>query len=307
MERYRILKKLAEGGSGETFLVWDKRLECEWVMKCIFLCQGKECREESLKVAEREIRALKQLRGEGIPFLADAFYEEAKVCLVMEYMQGISLEEKIKRDGAMSEQEAVSCGLQIAKLLSRMHHLNGKLVHGDLKPLNLIWNNGRVSLLDFGMAVFSYGMDKQERGIFFTPGYGAPELTGGGRATVKSDIYAFGAVLYYLLTGKASGSGHRSYKVREENGELSKKMEQIILKCTKAVPEERYHSIEEVEYALQLLKNEEGTWCQRFWQNLNGERRKNRKCFKTTQNILLTDGKRFPFVLNCSERDKFYK
>ena len=85
-QRYRIIKKVAEGGSGETYLVWDKRLEQNWVMKRIRT--GREGGEEA---ALREMAALRQIRREGIPVLADIWYEREAICLVMEYMEGESL------------------------------------------------------------------------------------------------------------------------------------------------------------------------------------------------------------------------
>ena len=287
-KRYRILKKLAEGGSGETYLVWDVRLEQEWVMKCVPLC-----RDEGIESAQREICALRTLRKEVIPVLIDAFYEEEKICLVMEYVKGISLEEKIRQEGAMPEREAVDCALQLAFLLQELHSLPGRLVHGDLKPLNAIWNQGKVALLDFGAAVFQYRGKREE--VFYTPGYGAPELMQGCTASVESDVYALGAVLFYLVTGKTPGAGRQIGPVREENPALTKELEQFLLKCTENVPARRYHSMEEVIGKLAVLAEK------------RGRTGRNRKTFQTIQNILLTDGKSFPFVLNCLEGEESKK
>lgn len=305
MERYRILRKLAEGGSGETFLVWDKHLEQEWVMKCVRLHVKEEYRGERLEAAKQEVKVLRQLRMEGIPMLADAFYEEGTMCLIMEYMQGISLEEKIKRDGAMEEQEAVFYGLQLVRLLKQMHNLKGGLIHGDIKPLNIIWNAGKLALLDFGAAVFQYEAEKRECGSYYTPGYGAPELLAGGRICVASDVYAFGAVLFYMLTGKAVDNRCGSFVIREERPELSRAVEQIVLTCTQMVPELRYASMTEVECALRAVEKSGRRYR---WQGIferKGKKTGGRRKFQTVQNILLTDGKRIPFVLNCLEEDKY--
>ena len=195
--RYRVIRKLGEGGSGAVCLVWDKRLARYWGMKRIALET-----EEGRIAAEREIEVLKGIRREGIPMLADVFYETDAVCLVMEYMEGESLEEKVRREGAMEETAAVGYALQLAETVGFLHGHAG-LVHGDLKPMNVICHNGKLSLLDFGGADFLYRSNgKGEAGSFYTPGYGAPELTAGGAVSVRSDVYAFGAVFFYLLTGE---------------------------------------------------------------------------------------------------------
>lgn len=305
MERYRMIRKLAEGGSGEAFLVWDKHLEQEWVMKCVHLHVKEAYRHERLEAAKQEVKVLQQLRMEGIPMLVDAFYEEGKMCLIMEYMRGISLEEKIKQDGAMEEQEAVFYGLQLARLLKQMHGLCGGLIHGDIKPLNVIWNAGKLALLDFGAVVFQQEVEKKECGSYYTPGYGAPELLDGGRSCVASDVYAFGAVLAYMLTGKAMDRRYGSFAIREERPELSRAVEQIVLTCTKKEPELRYASMTEVEYALEAVKTGGRKYRWQWIFARKGKKLRGLRKFQTIQNILLTDGKSFPFVLNCLEGDKY--
>ncbi len=127
-ERYRILKKLAEGGSASTYLVWDKRLERHWVMKRIRTMETGQ--REAL---EREVTALRQIRKAGIPVLADICYERDAVCLIMEYMTGVSLEERIRKGGVLEEMEALDVARQIGNLLQFLHGLSTPLLHGDLK------------------------------------------------------------------------------------------------------------------------------------------------------------------------------
>lgn len=298
-DRYKILKRLAQGGSGVTYLVWDVRLEKRWVMKCVSL-HG----DQDLRSVKQEIRALRQLHREGIPVLADVLYEEDQVSLVMEYMQGLSLEEKILQEGKMSESEAVRCALQIAALLLELHRLPERLVHGDLKPANLIWNKGKVALLDFGAAMGQHRENtgkERERGIYYTPGYVAPELLQGSYPSVESDVYGLGAVLFYLLTGQDPKRRGGICSIREENPALSRKMELLIKKCTNGAASERYHSIEEV--IQELTEMAEGRYLP-IWKRKAGKKREGcryHKQFQTIQNILLTDGKSQSFVLNYSE------
>lgn len=289
MERYRILKKLAEGGSGETFLVWDKHLEKEWVMKCIsFQCAGGGDAWR-MEAAKQEIKVLRQLRIKGVPMLVDAFYEAESMCLILEYMRGISLEERIRRDGAMQDAEAVSCALSLAGILRQMHELRTPLLHGDIKPLNIIWKEGSVSLLDFGTAVFAYGAAAYEGGKCCTPGYAAPELQRGGKLSAASDIYAFGAVLAYLLVGMPTEKGYGGERCLE--GLQNPLLKAIVLKCIRTAPEQRYHAMSEVE---QALLEAEKSICRKgnksLWKR-EGYKRKREKKFQIIESLLLTDGK----------------
>ncbi len=288
--RYRIVRKLAEGGSGETYLVWDKRLERNWVMKRIAL--GEAQRQDA---ALREVAALRQIHREGIPVLADVFYEEAAVCLIMEYMEGVSLEEKIREEGPMEEETAVRCALSLAELIWFLHLPPLGMIHGDLKPLNLVYHDGRIALLDFGGAVWECDRaGKQTAGCCYTPGYGAPELLQECGVSQKSDIYAFGAVLFYLVTGEQPCGSRGIYAVREENPFLSEKLQEIILKCTETDPEKRYGSMEEICSQLQHMTAAHS--CGRVKRQKTGKdkRQKERKqetIFRRIRSVLLTEGK----------------
>lgn len=292
MERYRILKKMAEGGSGETFLVWDKHLEKEWVMKCIHLKYGSKDTKWKREAAEQEIRVLRQLRVKGIPMLIDAFYEKETMCLILEYMRGISLEEKIKRDGVMKDTETIFYGLSLTGILRQMHERNVPLIHGDIKPLNIIWQEDGLSLLDFGTASFAYGEAGESGGKCHTPAYAAPELLKGEKMSMASDIYAFGAVLAYMLSGISPEKRKGRFVLREELPKLCPVLEEIILKCIQNDPMQRYHSIAETEQALReaekriCRKKTWGTW--KIWKK--GSQKAGRR-FQIVESVLLTDGK----------------
>lgn len=295
--RYKILKKLAEGGSGTTYLVWDVRLEKKWVMKRIISSSA-----STRETARREIAALRRLHKEGVPVLTDVFYEENAICLVMEYLEGVTLEEKVLREGVLSQEKAVCYALQLARLLCFLHEETPPLIHGDLKPSNVMIKGDKVSLLDFGAAVCSgsvsgalwkeaggfpvsgTGRGHAESGMtasgWYTPGYGAPELQMGEAASARSDVYAFGAVLFFMLTGEDAGGSRGIYPVREQNRAFPVWLEEAILRCTKEKPEERYVSMREVISALQEKR------CGRRRRNCAGGRE---RTFRVLENILLTE------------------
>lgn len=291
--RYKILKKLAEGGSGTTYLVWDVRLEKTWVMKRIPFSSS-----AMRETARREIAALRRLHKEGVPVLTDIFYEENAVCLVMEYLEGVTLEEKVVREGALSQEKAVGYALQLAKLLCCLHEETPPLIHGDLKPSNVMVKGDKVSLLDFGAAVCGGSVCKEAHGFpvseagggyaesgmaasgWYTPGYGAPELRLGEAASVRSDVYAFGAVLFFMLTGEDAGGSRGIYPLREQSRAFPVWLEEMILRCAKRRPEERYASMRAVICALQEKRG-----AGRRIRYAGGKRR----TFQALENILLTE------------------
>lgn len=277
--RYRIVRKLAEGGSGTTYLVWDVRTERKWVMKKVTLSV-----DQKREAAGREIRALREVRREGIPFLADVFYEDNNIYLIMEYMEGMTLEEKVRREGSMDQKKAVSYAMQLASLLCFFHERTPALIHGDIKPANLIVKAEKIALLDFGAAIFeSYAGGIRSRvsnmpgSGWYTPGYGAPELYAGEPASIRSDIYAFGAVLFYMLTGEDADGSRGIYPIREQNRAFPVCLESLILKCTERNPEKRYASMREIISALKekgVFRKNAGT-----------------RTFQVLQNVLLTEAK----------------
>ena len=248
-------------------------------------------REGGEEAALREMAALRQIRREGIPVLADIWYEREAICLVMEYMTGVSLEETVREGGAMKEEDAVRLALQMAELVEFLHELPQKLIHGDLKPSNLLLCQGRAALLDFGGAVFQ-NSHRQDGGCYYTPGYAAPELEAGGGVSVASDIYAFGATLFFLVTGERPDSDRGIYPIREQYPTLSGRLEQIILACTKEEPQDRCASMGEVKRELQevlLSFGRQGWSC--------GKRKRKPPengaghIFTAVRSVLLTEGK----------------
>lgn len=180
----------------------------------------------------------------------------------------------------MEEGEALEVACQIGELLQFLHGLPTVLLHGDLKPQNLMIHQGKMALLDFGGAVFANGGGKCG-GWHCTPGYAAPELMETGDVTVRSDIYAFGAVLFFLLTGDAPQGPRGIYPVREQYPGISAGMEQLILTCTRKELWERYGSMEEVLEVLQNLRRFGG----------RAEKAgKGSPVFRTVRSVLLTEG-----------------
>lgn len=296
-ERYQILRRLAEGGSGITSLVWDRNLSKQWVMKEITLSgagqQENDQAEGQWKAVQAEICALNAVRKDGIPFLADAWREEQKVYLIMEYLEGVTLEQRILDQGALTEQEVIRIGVQLASLIQYLHERNPAIIHGDIKASNVICRKEQtnaVALLDFGASFLQRG--EYEGGVpggcHYTPGYAAPELIRTGRAAEQTDIYAFGVLLYVMATGELPGDYEwKTGSARERNPFLSMQLEEVIEKCMEQNVRRRYLTMEEAR--LDLLACEDCALHKKT--EKKRYRRTEKKLFQRVTSLLFTEGK----------------
>ena len=128
-QRYQIMEKLGKGGTGQVYRVWDLHLGKEWALK--------EMEEENSGEAE----ILKQLSNKAFPRIVDAFWEAGKQILIMDYIQGITLEEVLKQ-GPLEEKKIVKLAKQVAQALLSLHERTPVLLYMDLKPANLILEEG---------------------------------------------------------------------------------------------------------------------------------------------------------------------
>jgi len=233
-ERYRILRKIGEGGMAEIYLVEDERLGRNWAMKCVNLSGGEEWRQQAY---EAERRILVQISHPAFPMLVDTFSLGERSFLIMEWLEGENLEEYLERNKRIRETEAKEIVLKIMMALSYLHRQTPSIVYGDLKPANIILQREkRVRLLDFGSAVWG-----EERFVIGTPDYAAPEQLLSERTQIdqRSDIYAVGILYAEMLTGQRTG---RAFL---QNPFLPKYVRRFIQICTRHKPEERFQTIEE--------------------------------------------------------------
>ncbi len=192
-EKYTVLEPLGKGGFGIVYKVKDEHIDKFYAMKIL--------RCNAFYDADNEIKMLKSLECEGLPALHDVFYDEEYVYVVMELMQGINLETYVKSKGKLSVEETLRIGCRVCDILKYLHTRPVPVIHGDIKPENIIVSDGGVSLIDFGCAFLQYTEGFKYAG---TPQYAAPELLQGEIST-ESDVYSFGRVLFYMLTGRQAG------------------------------------------------------------------------------------------------------
>jgi serine/threonine-protein kinase len=197
--RYRIVSILAQGGMGAIYEARDERLGVNVAVK-----ENLFTSEEFSRQFHTEATILANLRHNNLPRVTDHFaLEEKGQYLVMDYIQGEDLRERLSVQDSLPEDEVINIGLAICDALSYLHQCKPPIIHRDIKPGNIkISPDGNVYLVDFGLAKVAHeGQITTIGAQALTPGYSPPEQYGQGTEP-RSDIYSLGATLYAALTGK---------------------------------------------------------------------------------------------------------
>lgn len=246
--KYEILKRIAEGGMGVVYLVKDLHLNKLAAVK-VSKNPGSIREREAVM---REMEVLKELSHPMLPAIIDFFEEEDTICLVMEYVDGITLEQYLRKFGRVEVSLAVKWAIELTEVFQYLHTRTPAVIYRDLKPSNIMVRpDGRLKLVDFGAAcVSAYGRER-ERMMMGTPGYSAPEQWQSGNAGKASDVYGLGAVLHEMLTGiSPMRFPEKRRPVREYDKSIPRELEKIIVICTRKRPGERYQSMKELQKAL---------------------------------------------------------
>ncbi len=243
--KYKIIKSLGHGGEGSVYLAEDESLGRYVAVKHLWE------REESGDRIKAEAAFLRDLRHPMLPVVYDLLFEEGWY-LVMEYVEGKSLHNYIEKQGRVGEIQARRWAEALLDVLDYLHNRETPVIYRDLKPENImVCRDGSLKLVDFGAAAFrSFGEDGGAR-MAFSTGFAAPEQRGedgcGVRADERSDLYAFGKTLYYMVTGTAAGtSPGTSFPASYYNPHLSVELEDVIRRCTREEPDERYQVAGEI-------------------------------------------------------------
>jgi len=199
--RYRIVRPLGGGGMKSVYLAEDLKLNNRLCAVAAMIDNFASPNEQQAAVAafQREADMLAALRNEHIPQIYDKFSEQQSHYLVMEFVEGDTLESRIRKAGKLSELEAIDIAMQILDTLEYLHGLNPPVIYRDMKPSNVMTTADRkVKLIDFGIARFFQTGTMTTMG---TPGYSPPEQYG-GTVEERSDLYALAATLHEALTGR---------------------------------------------------------------------------------------------------------
>ncbi len=235
-----ILKQLAFGGFSAVYLAEDEHRE-KVVVKQLVAVAALEAKEKALSMFQREAMILARLDCSGIARVIDSFVEAGDNYLVLEHVDGENLREMVRRRGALNETEVLNLALQMVSILDYLHSQNPPLVHRDFTPDNMLLKaSGQLILVDFG-TVSEYV--RSATGTVVGKQSYMPLEQIRGKAEPRTDLYALGGTLYFLLTG-------RDPEPLTECSGLNGRLGRIIQRLTQAEPESRFPGAREVELCL---------------------------------------------------------
>lgn len=251
--KYKILNKIGQGGMSIVYLAMNERANKQWAIK--------EVRKDGTKdyevvkqglIAETDI--LKRLNHPHLPSIIDVIDCDDTFLIVMDYIEGRTLDHWLKKEGAQPQERVVEWAKQICDVLGYLHSRKPPIIYRDLKPSNVMLKpDGKIMIIDFGTAREFKEQSIEDTKCLGTQGYAAPEQYGGhGQTDARTDIYNLGATMYHLLTGhNPSLPPYEMYPIRQWNPSLSSGLEEIVTKCTQRNPNDRYQSCAELMYALE--------------------------------------------------------
>jgi len=276
--QYTLGKLLGAGGMGEVYLAEHRLLKRPCAVKLIQPQRAGDA--DTLNRFEREVQATARLSHPNVVEVFDyGRAEDGTFFYVMEYLSGLSLDELVRRHGAMPPARAVHILRQVCGALREAHAAG--LVHRDIKPGNVIvCDRGppdRAKLLDFGLVRNANQSSRTpgltgEWGLVGTPGYIAPEqIEGGQPVDARGDLYSLGAVAYFLLTGRApfdSGTVMKTLAsqlldaptpLRTWRADLPDGLEEVVMRCLEPEPAKRYADAAQLDRALARFA---GNWTE---------------------------------------------
>lgn len=265
-DRYQIIKSIGEGGMANVYLAYDTILDRNVAVKVL---RGDLATDEKfVRRFQREALSASSLSNPNIVEVYDVGEDNGEYYIVMEYIEGKHLKSLLKKRGKLTVPEVVDIVLQITNGLSVAH--DSYIIHRDIKPQNiLILDNGLIKITDFGIAVAMNATQlTQTNSVMGSVHYLPPEQASGKGATLQSDIYSIGILMYELLTGKLPFKGDNAVEIalkhlkepmpsiRDENPDIPQSVENIILKATAKNPKNRYADAREMHEDLKTCLDE---------------------------------------------------
>jgi serine/threonine-protein kinase len=275
--RYEIRSKIGEGGMGVVYRARDEKLNRDVAIKVLPSTLSAD--EDRLARFEQEAQATGGLNHPNILVIYHVEAHGGSPYIVSELLEGETLRERMNGT-ALPPRKALDLGLQIARGLAAAHEKG--IVHRDIKPDNIfITNDGRVKILDFGLAKLSGDIlsgnsqtevatrkVKTEPGtVMGTIGYMSPEQLRGQNADARSDIFSFGAVFYEMLSGTCAFSRNSTAEtisaiLKEDppdlsttNKMVSPSLERLVNRCLEKNPEQRFHSASDLAFAMEAFSS----------------------------------------------------
>jgi serine/threonine protein kinase len=254
--QYKILGLVGRGGMGAVYRAQRLADGTVWALKEMRSLQDvpAEEAEENRRMFDQEAALLEKLRHPSLPVVADRFLYQGRPTMVMEFVPGQTLEDRIRETNApLLEQQVIGYGIQVARVLHYLHSQSPPIIYRDLKPSNIMLTpDGVLKLIDFGVARTYKARKSKDTVAMGSAGYAPPEQYGKGQTDARSDVYALGATLLHLLTNMppiplqtpSRGS------ISKLNPSVDDRTEGVIIKAMTLDPKARFQSTAEFEQAL---------------------------------------------------------
>jgi tRNA A-37 threonylcarbamoyl transferase component Bud32 len=237
----KVINHLASGGLSALYLCQMDNKNLVVLKEAVIPQHGAEnVKEKAKELFEREAHLLMKVDHPGIVRVLDTFFEGERNYLLLEYINGTDLRQLVKQYGPQKEPDVLEWAIQVANSLKYLHEREQPIIHRDLTPDNIVLrNDGKVILVDFGAANEFIGT---ATGTFVGKhSFIAPEQLR-GKATVQSDIYAFGCTLYFLLVGEEPEALSES-NPKDKVPSISDELAELVQSCTQMEASDRYQSV----------------------------------------------------------------
>ena len=266
-DRYEVIRSIGEGGMANVYLAYDTILDRRVAVKVL---RGDLSNDEKfVRRFQREALSASSLSHPNIVEMYDVGEDNGIYYIVMEYIEGKTLKQLIKKRGTLTLSEAIDIMLQITDGISQAH--DSYIIHRDLKPQNImIKEDGSIKITDFGIAMALNSTQlTQTNSVMGSVHYLPPEQASGKGSTIRSDIYSMGILFYEILTGTLPFKGENAVEialkqmrdeipsVRKKNQAIPQSVENVILKATAKNPKNRYADSKEMHADLLTVLNDE--------------------------------------------------
>ncbi|MCF0107001.1 MAG: Stk1 family PASTA domain-containing Ser/Thr kinase [Holdemanella sp.] len=272
--RYKILSLIGQGGMADVYKANDMILNRIVAIKIL----RKKLNDDAMALVrfQREASAASRLSHPNVVDIYDVGEDNGLHYIVMEYIRGRTLKQLLIKRGALSQEESIYIMKQLVSAVKQAHEHN--IIHRDIKPQNvLVKDDGRVKITDFGIALAGDSVQLTlNNAVMGSAHYLAPESAKGSEPTKQIDIYSLGIVFYELLTGIVPYTGKTPTEIalkhlrepfpypRNIQPKIAQSVENIVLKATAKMPEDRYSSCAEMLFDLEHCMDEEYRYMKRL-------------------------------------------
>jgi serine/threonine protein kinase/tetratricopeptide (TPR) repeat protein len=267
--RYQVIEKLAKGGMGIVYKVYDKKINEKIALKLINV--DTETDQETIKRFKNELKLARKISHRNVCRMYYLGEERGLNYITMEFVPGEDLKSSLIRMGPLGAAKAIFIAKQICEGLAEAHGLG--VVHRDLKPQNIMVDRkGNARIMDFGIARSLRAEGITDTGVVIgTAEYMSPEQVEGKEVDQRSDIYSLGVIMYEMATGKVPFEGNIALSIalkhttekpknpREINDQIPEELSDVILKCMQKNKERRYQKVEELLSDLDKIEKDTST------------------------------------------------